>query len=432
MDLSATISDTGVKFSVEDLKRCLAARDDLQAAEKALAAQDWAQLADQRPHAPEAASPFLLDIQRTILLMPQVFAGLAPLSEYLPSAVDMQKGNPVWKQDAFRSPEHFHFALKGVLAAGACYILYSAIDWPGLNTALTTVMLTAISTVGSSRQKQFLRVIGALFGAVCLGMFTQVFLLPHMDGIMAFTLLFGAVTALCSWIATASPRLSFAGLQTAFAFYITQLRTFGPQTSLTVARDDVAGILLGLGAMWLCFDRFWVRDTSFYIRRLFIDNLRRIADVSRQVVGSGNLPDAVNTARIERNAINNQFDLIRNESDGLFFEFGADWQRKVRLRNQIRAWQPQLRTYYLLEISLTHYRLRDGGQKLPGEDERCIQRSKELLRALADWKESSLTRPRLSRRRLCLTWCEVQGRMRKQKIRICNRIVMREGFRHRC
>ncbi|MGC2656341.1 MAG: hypothetical protein WA324_00075 [Bryobacteraceae bacterium] len=30
---------------------------------------------------------------------------------------------------------------------------------------------------------------------------------------------------------------------------------------------------------------------------------------------------------------------------------------------------------------------------MPGEDERCIQRSKELLRALADWKESSLTQP---------------------------------------
>ena len=122
-------------------------------------------------------------------------------------------------------------------------------------------MITALTTVGSSRQKQMLRVAGAILGGAVFGMLSQVFLLPHMDGIAEFTLLFVAVTAASAWITTSSPRISYAGAQTAFAFYVTHLRTFGPQTSLAIARDDVFGILFGLGAMWMTFDRIWVKDT---------------------------------------------------------------------------------------------------------------------------------------------------------------------------
>jgi multidrug resistance protein MdtO len=390
VDLIGATVDAGIAFGDEDAERFLAARDDLQAVKEALNSQDLEALGKHKAHAVDASSPFLLDIQRTIALLPQVFAGLGPLSESLPSAVDLQKSAPLWKRDAFTAPDHLHFALKGTLAAGLCYIVYNAIDWPGLNTALSTCILTAVSTVGSSRQKQLLRVLGALFGAVCLGMSAQVFLLPHLIGITGFSLLFAFVTALSAWVATASPRLSFAGLQTAFAFYITQLRTFGPQTSLSVARDDVAGILLGLGAMWLCFDRIWVKDTAAYVMGLFIDNLRRMADFSKQIASCRDVPEAIDTARSERNIINARFDLIRNENDALIFEFGTNWQRKVKLRNQIRAWQPPLRTYFLLEISLMHYRLQEPERKLPDQEEQCIQASKELLHRLADWKETSL------------------------------------------
>jgi len=44
---------------------------------------------------------------------------------------------------------------------------------------------------------------------------------------------------------TSSPRLSYFGLQAALAFYLINLQDFAAQTSLSIARDRVVGILLG-------------------------------------------------------------------------------------------------------------------------------------------------------------------------------------------
>lgn len=48
---------------------------------------------------------------------------------------------------------------------------------------------------------------------------------------------------------------SYFGLQIAVAFYLVNLQEFAFQTSLSVARDRVVGILLGLLVMWLVFDQ---------------------------------------------------------------------------------------------------------------------------------------------------------------------------------
>jgi hypothetical protein len=52
------------------------------------------------------------------------------------------------------------------------------------------------------------------------GMGAQVFVLPYLDSIAGFTVLFAVVTAISAWIATASARLSYLGVQLALAFYL--------------------------------------------------------------------------------------------------------------------------------------------------------------------------------------------------------------------
>jgi multidrug resistance protein MdtO len=217
-------------------------------------------------------------------------------------------------------------------------------------------------------------------------MLSQVFLLPHMDGIAEFTLLFVVVTAASAWITTSSPRISYAGAQTAFAFYVTHLRTFGPQTSLAIARDDVFGILFGLGAMWMTFDRIWVKDTRADLIDLFVSNLRRIAAFDRHAAGD-DLRRVIDKVRAERATINDSFDQIRNLSDSLIFEFGANWTAKRRLRDQFRRWQPLLRTYFLLQVALLHYRLEAERGKLDPVIEDRVSQSQEVLSALADLKD---------------------------------------------
>ncbi|MCU1262339.1 MAG: Fusaric acid resistance protein conserved region [Bryobacterales bacterium] len=337
----------------------------------------------------EGAAPgsFLADIQTTIERFPEVYFGQQPLTEFLPSALDFDRPKWLFKDDAFTSDDHIHFALKGTLAALACYFLYNSVEWRGLSSSIATCMITALSTVGSSRQKQILRVAGAVLGGLVLGMTSQILLLPNMDGIGEFTLLFAAVTATSAWIGTASPLLSYAGVQTGFAFYVTQLRVFGPQTSLVVARDDVMGILFGLFAMWMIFDRIWVKDTAQDLMNMLVGNMRRIAYFD-QAVNMGDLRSTIDRARHERALVNATFDQIREIGGSLVFEFGAGWRRKIEMRDQVRRWDPQLRTYFLLQVAFLHHRLQSGNRALGPEAEQNVRRSDEILSLLADLEDS--------------------------------------------
>lgn len=378
--------------SQEERRHYLQAADALNTIRRFLPAWDFKPLEKIAvPADPVDSSSFLSDLQMTIAEIPQIIAGLERRPEFFPSAVDLDTQPRLFKQGAFSSGESVRFALRGTLAAMTCYVIYNAIEWRGLATAVSTCMITALSNVGSSRQKQFLRVAGTVLGGVVIGMTAQVVLLPYMDSIASFTILFGAVTAFSGWIATSSPRLSYAGVQTAFAFYVTHLRVFRPQTSLAVARDDVMGILLGLLAMWMLFDTIWAKDAATEMTSLFVRNLRRVAGFHSHVPTTGELAAGINKARIERAAINSNFDQIRNLSDSVVFEFGADREWKMELRRIVRVLQPQLRAYFLLEISMLHHQLDAHIEGIGGEAAEDIERAEEILNALADQAERTWT-----------------------------------------
>jgi len=80
--------------------------------------------------------------------------------------------------DAFSNIDQFKFAVRGTLATMLAYVIYQAVEWPGLSTAVVTCILTALSTFGSSTQKQFLRLGGAIIGGFIFGMGAQIFVLP--------------------------------------------------------------------------------------------------------------------------------------------------------------------------------------------------------------------------------------------------------------
>src|SRR5258705_9383418 len=197
--------------------------------------------------------PLLREMEKTFALIPDVFASS---NDFSAKPTPQSEDSPVrlFARDALSNSDHIKFGLKGCLAASLCYIIYTSLAWQGISTAVVTCILTALTTVGSSRQKQVLRVTGAIVGGVVAGIGSQVFILPYLDSIGGFTLLFIAVTIVGAWFATSSPRLSYFGVQLALAFFIINLQEFKMQTSLTVARDRVIGILLGLFMMWLVFD----------------------------------------------------------------------------------------------------------------------------------------------------------------------------------
>jgi multidrug resistance protein MdtO len=327
--------------------------------------------------------PLLREIQATVSQISEVFAHSPSLSPTAPTQISTEAHATIFAPDAFSSAEHIKFGLRGCFAAGLCYLFYNAVDWPGISTAITTCLLTALTTIGASRQKQILRFGGAILGGVVLGMGAQIFILPSLDSIWEFTLLYMAVMALAAWISTSGPRLSYGGSQAAVAFCLINVQEFKFQTSLSVARDRVAGIFLGLIMMWIVFDQIWTAPTAVEMKRTFISSLRSLAELMREP-RSSDLKAALERSASLRESINKTLDKVRSLADGVYFEFGPSRQQDLVLRSQIVNWQPQLRMIFITRIALLKYRLGLSGFELPETVHAAQQKFDETLAQLLD------------------------------------------------
>jgi multidrug resistance protein MdtO len=196
-----------------------------------------------------------------------------------------------------------------------------------------------------------------------LGIGSQVLILPLLDTIAGFTVMFAAVTAVAAWFLTSSQRLSYFGNQLALAFYLIQLHGPSPQTNLAIARDNIMGILLGLVMMWLVFETLGSKQAVQVMRELFAENLHLMAEYARPWP-QGKPPD-LRKIRTLRERISQNFLAVNSEADAVLFEIGRSRDQSLAVRARLRAWQPQLRSLFLLEIALLQYRLQVSPQDLP-------------------------------------------------------------------
>jgi len=158
--------------------------------------------------------------------------------------------------DAFTNPAHVHFALKVTFAAMFCYIVYEAIDWSGIHTAFITCTFIALESTGATLYKGTLRIVGCVLGGA-LALFSIVFLLPHMETIASLVVLVACASAMAGWVGTGSERISYAGLQIAFAFFYSVFQGYAPDTDLDNVRNRVVGILFGLIVTGFVFQYIW-------------------------------------------------------------------------------------------------------------------------------------------------------------------------------
>jgi multidrug resistance protein MdtO len=177
--------------------------------------------------------------------------------------------------DAFTNPAHWQFALKTTFAVMVVYAVYTLLDWPGMRTSIVTCFFVALGSLGETVHKLTLRIAGALIGGLISGL-CIVFVLPHMTDIGQLSALIFVVSAGAAWIATSSERLSYAGLQIAFAFFLGILQSYAPANDLTVLRDRVAGIVLGNVVMAAIFSVLWPESATTRLRAVLAGVLRKI------------------------------------------------------------------------------------------------------------------------------------------------------------
>jgi len=216
---------------------------------------------------------FALTLVLNLLFLPDV----ADPSEHPPKPKRSEPDrHRLFVPDALTNPAHVHFALKVTFAAMFCYIVYMAIDWSGIHTALITCTFIALESTGATLHKGVLRIGGCIIGGA-LALFTIVFLMPHMVTIASLVVVVAGASAIAGWVATGSEMISYAGLQIAFAFFYSVFQGYAPDTDLDNVRNRVVGILFGLIVTGLVFQYIWPERTIDRFRDALRQALRQVA-----------------------------------------------------------------------------------------------------------------------------------------------------------
>jgi multidrug resistance protein MdtO len=187
---------------------------------------------------------------------------------------------PLFSADAFTNPSNVRFALKVTLSAMICYLIYSALKWPGISTSFVTCCFVALGNTGATIYKSWLRFFGCLAGG-SLGYLAIFFLIPNMVNLTSLVVLTVAGSALAGWIAGGSERIAYAGLQFAFAFYLSIFQGFEPETNLTIIRDRLFGILLGTIVSAIVFRYVWPEHAADQLRPTLARVLRNVSQLMR-------------------------------------------------------------------------------------------------------------------------------------------------------
>ena len=218
---------------------------------------------------------------------------------------------------------------------------------------------------------------------------SQIFILPYLDSIGGIHGSFRSRHGAGFVVHDVQPTIVILRASGA-VFYLINMQEFARQTSLSVARDRVAGVLLGLFMMWLVFDQLWGARAGLEMKRAFIATLRLLAQLVREPA-SGDMRGAIKGSNAVRETINANFDKVRSFADGVLFEFGRSRQEDLALRDHIRRWQPQLRTIFLMQIAALKYRLQLPGFELPEAVRVSLQTydesSAQMLENVADQME---------------------------------------------
>ncbi len=340
---------------------------------------------------PSSSFPMLQEMERTVALIPEVFKPYE-IVDSSQNASGRNWWHALFLPDAFQNPEYIRFAFAGCLAATVCYVVYNALDWPGIGTtSVLTCIVTALSTIGNSLQAQFLRLAGFVVGGLVLGISAQILILPGIDTVFGFAVFFAAATALAAWFATSSPRLSYFGVQIALAFFFVNLQDAQIQTDLTIARDRVLGVLLGILAMGFIFDRFGTKSDAQQLQKLLVRNVRLLAQLGVCPVVRDRAIAVSQIARF-RSQINDNFASLESQVDAARFEFEFRHRRQQEVAEweRIQRAQPALRSIFLLELTLLSHRgRREIGSELTPQQNQALDHFlseySDELKHLAAW-----------------------------------------------
>ncbi len=256
--------------------------------------------------------------------------------------------------DAFTNPEYVRYALKGALAVMICYLAQCAVNWPGIRTCVITCMIVGLTSEGATIQRGTLRISGAMVGGA-LGFLAILALIPNMDSITSLALLVAAGTAIAAWVYVGSPRISYAGVQIAFAFYVCVIQAFDPSWYFYTIRDRLVGILLGNGVITVVFLSVWPVRAGSSVWSSLGSALRGMADLARVGVRSDDQNVVARSIAGLRAAVARHFAAARQSAEEESFEWSAP-DPGAAARDRFRAADAEARAAFVMQLAVANQR----------------------------------------------------------------------------
>lgn len=354
VDLSWSLAESERSMASADLELCQLIHQKVDLLRDRLLKEELAEWIDI-VEVPTTSIPVFAEMERTIDLLAE---SLSPSGwRDLPPSLSREHSgmnNDLFQPDAFSSVGHLRFAVRGSLSALACYLVYMSVGWTTLGASIATCILTALPVTGAARHKQLMRFTGVLIGACALGFTTQIFILPQIDSIFSYLLLFACIVAMGAWIATSTPRLAYTGAQMVLAYELVNLNQFSLNPSLVSARDACLGIVLGIGAMWLFFDHLWATSSRESLKGLFAAAFQDIAAVHIPPDQDG-VARPVKSLEGQVDQIMRNFEKIGSTIDVSLFETHPASASEEFLLREAKKWLSELRSALLLTTGLIHH-----------------------------------------------------------------------------
>lgn len=341
------------KFTDEECAQCSTIAGNIARINDSLLREespDWIDI----PTSVALSNSILAELERTVDLIAQSLGSSDRSIHYHLPEPGEAKPTRLFVEDLRTSKAHIKFAIRGTLSALACYLVYMSLGWTGLSASIATCILTALTTTGAARHKQLMRFAGVILGACIIGFGFQAVILPGIDSLFAFTLVFGVVIALGAWISASGPRIAYCGAQMILAYDLVNLNRFAINTSLVPARDVVLGIALGIVAMWLIFDHLWATPVTDTVYSIFLSSLYRVHALFETNEFSEETL-SVQKFQSECRAISRNFDKARTMLDFLLFEAFPKTADDIYVEQCVRLLQPQLRSFLLLMSGLRQH-----------------------------------------------------------------------------
>jgi multidrug resistance protein MdtO len=334
-----------------------------------------------RPPAGEESSvfPVIVELEHLVEGMRQALG-----REGVAAAATSSEPRRLFLPDAFTNPSYVRYALKGALAVMVCYTLQSAVDWPGIRTCLVTCLIVALGSEGATIQKGTLRIAGALVGAA-MGFLAILLLVPWMESITSLVLLVAAGTAVAAWVLLGSPRIAYAGVQIAFAFYVCVIQGWEPSWHFYTIRDRLIGILLGNAVITLVFHYVWPLPASGAMWTSLASGLRTMARLAT-VANRGD-------AESLRLQASRDFAAAQQLADQAAFDVGDPSRAGLDARERLQRAAADAQSVFLTQLALAHQRLEVPPAALGAGVGRFDTAVSEILQAIAEQAERRPRKP---------------------------------------